>query len=219
MLKAFCLSFRAFKRDWHPFKIYAAQSKESQDAGKEVVVYTPYLDLRHYYVAAAADRIIAPPGAQFDVLGLHTEVIFLKDALQQIGVQVDVVQISPYKTAMDMLQHADITPEYQAQLDWLLDDQFDMITAGMATGRGLSQEKMKAIIDEAPIFAESALEKGLLDILAYEDELAELLGSDKKGQQAVGDETKDSAGVGKERGRCGPKSDPKNLATGSKAAA
>jgi protease IV len=146
-----------------------------REAGKEVVVYTPYLDLRHYYVAAAADRIFAPPGAQFDVLGLHAEVLFLKDALQQIGVQVDVVQISPYKTAMDMLQHAQMTPEYKAQINWLLDDQFDTLTAAMGSGRGLSQEEMKALIDEAPFMAEKAKEKGLLDDLAYEDELAKLL--------------------------------------------
>ncbi len=116
-----------------------------------------------------------PLALRFDVLGLHAEVLFLKDALQQIGVQVDVVQISPYKTAMDMLQHADITPEYQAQLDWLLDDQFDTITAAMASGRGLSQDEIKDLIDQAPFFAEAAREKMLVDDLAYEDELALLL--------------------------------------------
>ena len=146
-----------------------------QEAGKKVVVYTPYLDAKHYYVAASADRIIVPPGAQFDVLGLHAEVVFLKDALQQIGVKMDVVQISPYKTAFDMFQHSDITPEYRDQLEWLLDDQFDMITADMAQGRSISQSQMSALIDEAPYFAQAALEKGLIDDVAYEDELSHLL--------------------------------------------
>ena len=88
-----------------------------REAGKEIIVFTPYLDLRHYYAASAADRIYAPPGATFSMLGLHAEVVFLKDALQQIGVEVDVVQISPYKTAFDNLQHAALTPEYREQLD------------------------------------------------------------------------------------------------------
>ncbi|MDX1415848.1 MAG: signal peptide peptidase SppA, partial [Candidatus Promineifilaceae bacterium] len=143
-----------------------------RETGKKVVVYTPYLDLRHYYAAAAADRVIVPPGATFEVLGLHTEVLFLKEALQKIGVQVDVVQISPYKTAMDTLQYSDMTPEFRAQLNWLLDDQYDTITAALAADRGFRQEEMMAFIDQAPMFAADAQEKGLLDDVAYEDELA-----------------------------------------------
>ncbi len=146
-----------------------------RENGKQVVVFTPYLDLRHYYVATAADRIIVPPGSQFEVLGLHAEAVFLKDALQQVGVQIDVVQISPYKTGLDTLQHANMTPEFREQLEWLLDDQFDMITADMADGRSMSQIQMQDLIDEAPFFAQMAREKGLIDDLAYEDELVYLL--------------------------------------------
>lgn len=174
-IKGVVFIFRGFQAGLATIQNFRRSIKRLQEAGKRVVVYTPYLDLRHYYAAAAADHIIAPPGATFEVLGLHAEVIFLKDALQQIGVQVDVVQISPYKTAMDMLQHAAMTPEYRAQLDWLLDDQFDNVTADMGADRGLSQEDMKAFIDQAPIFSETAKEMGLLDHLAYEDELAFLL--------------------------------------------
>jgi len=140
-------------------------------AGKESIVFTPYLDLRHYYAASAADRIYAPPGANFDVLGLQTEVMFLKDALQQVGVQVDVVQISPYKTAFDTFQHAEMTPEFREQLNWLLDDQYDLITRGMAEGRGLSMETLQGLINGAPHFAEEAVRLGLIDGVAYEDEL------------------------------------------------
>ncbi len=189
--------FRGFQAGIASIQNFRRSIERLRAAGKEVIVYTPYLDLRHYYAAAAADRIIVPPGIQFDVLGLHSEVVFLKDALQQIGVQVDVVQISPYKTAMDMLQHAAMTPEYQAQLDWLLDDQFDMITADLAQNRGLGQEEMKAFIDQAPLFAEEARQNGLIDHLAYEDELPNLLagnpGKKKTGDDVRKDEQKSTA--------------------------
>ncbi len=167
--------FRGFQAGLATLQNFRLSILRLREAGKKVVVYTPYLDAKHYYAAAAADRIIVPPGTQFDVLGLHAEVLFLKDALQQIGVQMDVVQISPYKTAFDMFQHADMTPEYREQLEWLLDDQFDMITADLADGRSLSQDKMKALIDEAPFFARTAQAKGLIDDVAYEDELSYLL--------------------------------------------
>ncbi|MFN2137456.1 MAG: S49 family peptidase [Candidatus Promineifilaceae bacterium] len=170
-----------------------------REAGKHSIVYTPYLDLRHYYAASAADKIYVPPGATFNALGLHAEVTFLRDALQQIGVEVDVVQISPYKTAFDTLQHAEMTAEYRAQLDWLLDDQYEIITAGIASGRGMTQEQLKELIDGAPYSAERALALGLIDGLAYEDELAQLLAADEpeptekneEGERSVGDNVAD----------------------------
>ena len=172
-------------------------------AGKEAIVYTPYLDLAHYYAATAADRIIAPPGARFDVLGLYTEITFLKDALARAGLEVDVVQISPYKTAFDRFSQSDITPKHREQLDRLLDDQYDMLTADMAAGRGLSQDEIKSLIDRAPFSVEEAHRLGLIDHVAYEDELRTLLGrqmrpapaNDPAASSGKGDETGASRGT------------------------
>jgi protease-4 len=163
-----------------------------RESGKEVVVYTPMLDMASYYVATAAHRIIVPPGAQFDVLGLRLEAVFLKDALAQVGVQMDVVQISPYKTALNMFGESDITPEQEEQLTWLLEDRFDEMTATMANGRSLSQETFQALIDQAPLFPEDALKAGLIDDIAYEDELAYLLAEGEEEEQELELEEKDS---------------------------
>lgn len=153
-------------------------------AGKEVIVFTTDLDLAHYYVATAADRIITPAGSTFNVLGLRSEAIFLKDALAQLGIYADIIQISPFKTAGNILGKAEITPEQQAQLDWLLDDNYDQITADMATGRGLSQAALQALIDHAPYTPQQALDHGLIDHIAYEDELAALLAPAGNGKSA-----------------------------------
>jgi protease-4 len=168
--------FRGFTAGLATLQNFRAAVARLRAAGKDAVVYTPYLDLAHYYAATAAARIIAPPGAQFDVLGLYTEVTFLKDALARVGVQADVVQISPYKTAFDRFSQADITPEYRAQLEWLLDDRYDMLTGDMASGRGMSQTALREWIDRAPLSAEAARDAGLIDWVAYDDELSMLLG-------------------------------------------
>ncbi|MBP7999756.1 MAG: signal peptide peptidase SppA [Chloroflexi bacterium] len=142
-----------------------------RERGKKVVVYTPYLDLPHYFAAAGADHLLAPPSASFDVLGLRTSVAFLKDSLALAGIQFDIIQISPYKSAYDRLGKADITPELQAQLNWLLDEQYDLLTAGMAEGRGKTQAEMKAILDQAPLYGDALCQQGVVDALVYEDEL------------------------------------------------
>lgn len=146
-------------------------------AGKEVVVYTPYLDLPHYFVATAANRIVAPPSAEFTVLGLRAEVTYLRDALQRVGLKLDAVQISPYKSAYNPLSNADMTPEEREQLNWLLDEQFEMLLAGMAARQkeAHTPESLRRLLDQAPFSASQAAELGLIEDVGYEDELPFLL--------------------------------------------
>ncbi len=168
--------FRGFSTGLATLQNFRAAVLRLRAAGKEAIVYTPYVDLAHYYAATAADTIIIPPGSHFEVLGLYTEVTFLKDTLAKAGVAAEVVQISPYKTAMDRFSRDDFSAEYRAQLDWLLDDQFDMLTADMAAARGLEQSALQQIIDSGPLTPEAALAAGLVDGVIYDDELASWLG-------------------------------------------
>lgn len=160
-------------------------------AGKTVIIYTPYLDLRHYYLASVADRIIVPPTAQFEAYGLHSEVTYLKTALDKVGIGVDGVQISPYKTAANPLINNTITPEEKEQLDWLLDDLYDQITAAMADGRNLPQTTIQELMNQVPLSAEDALVAGLVDELAYQDELAYLLADSSEEEVEESDESAD----------------------------
>jgi len=147
-----------------------------QEAGKRVVVFTPYLDMPNYFVASAADKIIVPPMSRFEVIGIRSEAVFLKDALDRIGIKADVVQISPFKTAYNELGESDMTPEQRQQLNWILDDAYEQVTTSMASGRDLPVTEIVALIDRAPMSTESALTAGLIDDIAYEDTLPELLG-------------------------------------------
>lgn len=167
--------FRGFAAGLATLQNFRAAVARLRAAGKEAIAYTPHLDLSHYYAATAADRIIVPPGAHFEALGLYTEITFLGDALARVGVQADVVQISPYKTAMDRFSRSDLSPEAREQLNWLLDDQFDMLVSDIAAGRGLEPDDLRRLIDRAPFTAEEARAAGLIDAVAYDDELATLL--------------------------------------------
>jgi protease-4 len=64
-----------------------------------------------------------------------------------------------------------MTPELREQTNWLLDSIFDTLTAAMADGRYKTQEEIKTLIDQSPLFAEESLAFGLVDALGYEDTL------------------------------------------------
>jgi protease IV len=140
--------------------------------GKRVVAYAESLGPFQYYLACACDQIVMPPQAEFRVLGFSNEYVFFKDALDRLGVGFDVVNVSPYKSAFDQFQRTDFSDESRAQAEWLLDARYAELVDGIATGRKLSPERVRALIDSAPHGATDCVSHGLIDAALYEDELA-----------------------------------------------
>jgi protease IV len=148
-----------------------------REGGKQVYCFAQQYDLATYYVASAADEIIVQPGGSVFTVGLRQEAVFLKDTLEQIGVQVDSIAISPYKGAADTFTRSDISPEGREQLEWLLDSRFEQIVDGIAAGRGFSAEKVREVIDNAPYLDRFAKGIGVIDAVLLEEELPLYLGT------------------------------------------
>jgi len=148
--------------------------------GKKVVAYASHYGLLNYYIATAADVILAPKPAEWDVTGLRSELTFLKDSFAFLGVQAEVVNVSPYKTAGDTFARGDISPEHRAMIEWMMDGRFEVLLEAIAKARKLEPGQVRALIDKAPLTATAAQGAGLFDAVLYEDELAEYLGADHK---------------------------------------
>ncbi len=146
-----------------------------RNSGKRLVAYAESLGPFQYYLACACDQVVMPPSAEWNVLGFYNEYLFLKDALDRLGVGVDVVNVSPFKSAGDIFSRNDFSPDSRAQAEWLLDARFDALVRGIAEGRNLSPERVRELIDCAPLSAREAVQHGLLDAALYEDELERFL--------------------------------------------
>ncbi|MBE2182666.1 MAG: signal peptide peptidase SppA [Anaerolineae bacterium] len=142
-----------------------------RERGKRVIAHAQLYDTAQYYLASAADEILLQPSGDFMVTGMAAEAYFLKDALAQAGVTVDVIAITPYKGAFDQFSLNEISPEGRAQLEWLLDSRYQQIVRGIAEGRGLGSEAVQAMIDHSPQIDTAALAAKYVDALAYENEL------------------------------------------------
>lgn len=153
--------------------------------GKKIIVHSAYFDVTNYFVAAAADTIIAPRPGIWDVAGLRAELTFIKDAFAAWGVQAEVVNVSPYKTAWDTYTRSDISPEHRAMLDWLIDGRYEALVNAVAEARKLAPERVRELIDSAPLTAQAACDNGLVDAVLYEDELAEYLATPEQKAKAA----------------------------------
>ena len=114
---------------------------ELRDARKRVVVWSNHYDMAKYYVACVADEVLLQHAGSVAVMGLGQRFVFLADALERIGLQAEIVQISPYKTAGDMLTRREMSDEARAMVNWLIDDTFEQCIEGIARGRSMSSDE------------------------------------------------------------------------------
>jgi protease-4 len=134
------------------------------------------VDTRSYYLACAADEVLAAPLADLNVTGIRARVDFVKDALGSFGIEAEVVAVSPYKSAGERFVRDDFSRESREQAERLLDRRYEEVVSAVSEGRGLSLEEVRDRIDGAPYAARAALSEGLLDGVIYEDELPNRLG-------------------------------------------
>jgi protease-4 len=170
------LRLRSLDAGWAALEELSGEILAYRKRGGRVVAYLQDpVDSRSYYLACAADEILATPLATVGVVGLRTRVNFLKDGLNRLGLEAEVVAVSPYKSAGDPFVRNDFSRESREQAERLLDRRYEELVGAISRGRGLSPEDARARIDGAPYTAPEALSRGLLDGVCYEDELPERL--------------------------------------------
>ena len=171
------LRLRSLDAGWAALEELRRELRAFSERGGRVVAYLlDPVDSRSYYLACAADEILATPLATVGVTGLRTRINFLKDALDRVGLEAEVVAVSPYKSAGDPFVRNDFSRESREQAERLLDRRYEELVTAISEGRDLTPEEARARIDGAPYAPPEALSQGLLDGVCYEDELPEKLG-------------------------------------------
>ena len=165
---------------WATLEELRAELYRFRERGKTVAAYLVDPDTRSYYLASAADEVFASPLSTLNVVGLRVRVNFLKDALGSLGLETEVIAVSPYKSAADPISRYEFSPEAREQIERLLDVRFDELVNAISAGRDIPPEQVDAIIDEAPYSAIEAVRNRLLDGALYEDELAGRLSNGEK---------------------------------------
>lgn len=170
-------------------------ARNHRERAQRIVVYVEHCSPSALVAASAADQLIFAPLADWEIVGLRAAPLFLKEALARFGVEMQVVRVAPWKTAADTFIFDGLTDAARAQYMWLLDSLYADIVAGVAQGRRLAPETVQALIDRAPLTGAEALAAGLIDQLAYEDELPDLLKNGLKNDLKNGLKNGDKAAV------------------------
>ena len=151
-----------------------------RQSGRRVVAWAPFYTTGTYYLACACDEILLMPVGTVQPLGFATTGLFLRDGLARFGIEADFVQISPYKSAADVLTKSNMSDELREQVTWLLDSQNKELLSAIGKGRVLDEKGAQALVDGSPYGDEPAVENRVVDAVIPEEALAQRLaeGSD-----------------------------------------
>ncbi len=157
---------------------------EFRKAGKFVVSYGGTYTQGAYYVCSAASKIILNPIGELEWRGLGGEMMFYKDLLKKIGVEMQVVKVGSYKSAVEPFTATEMSPANREQVTQYITSIWGNIKKEVSASRHISVAQLDALADKymAMQSAEDVVASKLVDKLAYEDdaldEVAKLAGKD-----------------------------------------
>ncbi len=124
-----------------------------------------------YYLASAASSVVLHPAGGLHLIGTSAELQHMRGLLDMVGVEPQFVRRAEYKSAPEAFTRSEPSPASLEQTDALLDGLQEELVTSIASGRSVDASEVRRWIDSGPWTAAEALEKGMVDLLAYPDEL------------------------------------------------
>ena len=141
---------------------------EFRKSGKAVVAYTENPSNGSYYLASACDKIYMTSyhGGMVQMTGLAGRMIFLKDVLDKVGVNYQLIRHGKYKSAGEMYIKNAPSDENREQNQVMVNSLWNTVSCQIAESRGIPVDRLNGLIDSLKLnFPEDMLREGLVDEL------------------------------------------------------
>ena len=152
--------------------------KNFRDSGKAIVSYIESPTNAGYYLASVSDKIYMTKydGGMNMFNGISSQLIFLKDALDRLGVNVQLIRHGKYKSAGEMYIRNSSSKENMEQNEAMVNSIWKSLSTEIAQSREITVEELDAMLNNLELnFPSDFLEKGLVDGLLSREELQQKL--------------------------------------------
>ncbi|MFP4024083.1 MAG: signal peptide peptidase SppA [Thiohalospira sp.] len=145
-------------------------------SGKFILSYSDNYTQSTYYLASVADKVYLNPEGLLMWVGLRSEIMFFKEALEKLGIEPQIIRHGKFKSAVEPFMYNQMSAENREQIMTYIGSIWNHMLNGIAHERNVPSEKLNQLADNLELKnAEDALGNGLVDGLKYKDEiLAEL---------------------------------------------
>ena len=149
-----------------------------RESGKAVVSYIENPTNAGVYLASVSDKVYMTPynGITNMFTGVSSQMVFLKDLLENLGINVQLIRHGKYKSAGEMFINSTPSKENLEQNKALIASVWGTWSETIADARELTTEDLNAMLNNLELcFPEDFLDKGLVDGLASREEVREKL--------------------------------------------
>ena len=160
-------------------------------AGKFIVAYADNYSQKDYYLVSVANKILINPQGMLELKGLSAQTMFFKNTLDKLGIEMQIVKVGTYKSAVEPLITTKMSDANREQVTVYMGSIWKTFLTEVSAARKISVEKLNAYADEMMMFqpTEKAKQYGLVDGLAYTNEADSILKSFVKGLEKDKDVT------------------------------
>lgn len=153
--------------------------KSFKESGKFIVAYADTYTQTGYYLASMADKVAINPQGSLDLHGLVSMPVFFKDALDKLGIEMQIFKVGTYKSAVEPFTQNEMSDASREQVSSFLNDSWSFMKADIAEARSMTPEEIDSLANRMPLVQpiEFLLQANLVDTLLYETEMKDYLRS------------------------------------------
>ena len=154
-------------------------------SGKPVIAWIENPTTSGYWLASSADKVYMTgyQGSTITMNGVSIQSIYLKDLLDKLGVNVQLIRHGKYKSAGEMFTRSSSSEENTRQYQEMVNSFWSVIRRDIAEARGLTEEAVDGIIDNLELcspedFLTTHMADGILSRRELKEKLCTVAGKD-----------------------------------------
>lgn len=143
---------------------------------KPIIAYSEIYSQGAYYLASAADKVYLNPQGALELKGFSSEIMFLKGALDKLGVEAQILRVGNYKSAVEPFTNTKMSDYNRQQVLVYLNGMYQVFLDGIAKSRNIQTEELRELANAYKIQQpQDAFNYKLVDGLKYKDEVLDEL--------------------------------------------
>jgi len=154
-------------------------------SGKFIVSYADNYTQGMYYLVSCADKILLNPDGMLELKGLSTETMYFKNTLDKLGIDVQVVKVGTFKSAVEPYINTKMSDANRLQINVFLNSIWNTLLKDISASRKIPFEKLNMYADEMMTYqpTEKSKQYGLVDSLVYVDQVDSIIRKCAKNQE------------------------------------
>lgn len=148
-----------------------------KSSDKFIVSYGDSYSQGAYYVSSVADSVIINPQGMVEWVGMAVQTMYYKKILEKVGVNVQVVKVGTYKSAVEPFMLDDISDANREQIETFSSEIWGEMLADVSKSRNMTVKQLNAFTDKGLVLmsTEELVAHKIVDRTAYVDEVPQII--------------------------------------------